>query len=67
MVWWRAAAGEQFPSEDVKEQVVFTSFFERGFNLPAGLLPRAAVLLRFGVGTPRSQLHFHSINLHSLV
>jgi hypothetical protein len=35
-VEWRAAAGEQFPSEDVKEQVVFTSFFERGFNLPAG-------------------------------
>jgi hypothetical protein len=33
---WRAAAGEEFPSEDVKEQVVFASFFERGFNLPAG-------------------------------
>jgi hypothetical protein len=27
---------EQFPSEDVKEQVVFDSFFERGFNLLAG-------------------------------
>jgi hypothetical protein len=35
-VEWRAAAGEQFPSEDVKEQVVFTSFFEHGFNLAAG-------------------------------
>jgi hypothetical protein len=35
-VEWRAAVGEQFPSEDVKEQVVFASFFERGFNLPAG-------------------------------
>jgi hypothetical protein len=35
-VEWRAATREQFPSEDVKEQVVFTSFFERGFNLPAG-------------------------------
>jgi hypothetical protein len=35
-VEWRAAAGEDFPSEDVKEQVVFASFFERGFNLPAG-------------------------------
>jgi hypothetical protein len=35
-VEWRAAAGEDFPSEDVKEQVVFDSFFERGFNLPAG-------------------------------
>jgi hypothetical protein len=34
-VEWRAAAREQFRSEDVKEQVVFTSF-ERGFNLPAG-------------------------------
>jgi hypothetical protein len=35
-VEWRAAAGEDFSSEDVKEQVVFGSFFERGFNLPAG-------------------------------
>jgi hypothetical protein len=35
-VEWRAAAGEQFLSEDVKEQVVFTSFFERDFNLLAG-------------------------------
>jgi hypothetical protein len=35
-VEWRAAAGEEFPSEGVKEQVVFASFFERGFNLPAG-------------------------------
>jgi hypothetical protein len=25
----------EFPSEDVKEQVVFASFFERGFNHPA--------------------------------
>jgi hypothetical protein len=33
--WW-AAAGEQFSSENVKEQVVFASFFERSFNLPAG-------------------------------
>jgi hypothetical protein len=35
-VQWRAATGEEFPSEDVKEQVVFASFFERSFNLPAG-------------------------------
>jgi hypothetical protein len=35
-VEWRAAAGEQFPSEDVKEEVVFASFFERDFNLPVG-------------------------------
>jgi hypothetical protein len=35
-VEWRAAAGEQFTSEDVKDQVVFSSFFERGFNLPVG-------------------------------
>jgi hypothetical protein len=35
-VKWRAAIGEEFSSEDVKEQVVFTSFFECGFNLPAG-------------------------------
>jgi hypothetical protein len=35
-VEWRDVAGEQFPSEEVKEQIVFTSFFERGFNLPVG-------------------------------
>jgi hypothetical protein len=35
-VEWCAATGKEFPSEDVKEQVVFGSFFERGFNLPAG-------------------------------
>jgi hypothetical protein len=35
-VEWRAAAGEQFLSEDVKEQVVFASFFERGFNFSVG-------------------------------
>jgi hypothetical protein len=35
-VEWRAAAREQFPSEDIKEQVVFASFFEHGFNLPVG-------------------------------
>jgi hypothetical protein len=35
-VEWRAAAGEEFPSEDVKEQLVFASFFECGFNLPVG-------------------------------
>jgi hypothetical protein len=32
-VEWRVAAEEEFPSEDVKEKVVFASFFERGFNL----------------------------------
>jgi hypothetical protein len=35
-VEWRAAIGEEFSSEDIKEQVVFASFFERGFNLPVG-------------------------------
>jgi hypothetical protein len=35
-VEWRATAGEQFPTEDVNEQVVFASFFEHGFNLPMG-------------------------------
>jgi hypothetical protein len=35
-VEWMAAAGEQFPSEDIKEQVVLAYFFERSFNLPAG-------------------------------
>jgi hypothetical protein len=35
-VEWKAATGEEFPTEDVKEQVVFASFFKRGFNLPVG-------------------------------
>jgi hypothetical protein len=35
-VEWKAAAGEEFLTEDVKEQVVFVSFFERGFNFPMG-------------------------------
>jgi hypothetical protein len=35
-VEWKAAVGEDFPTEDVKEQVVFASYFERGFNLLAG-------------------------------
>jgi hypothetical protein len=35
-VEWKAAAGEEFPTEDVKEHVVFASFFERGFNIPTG-------------------------------
>jgi hypothetical protein len=34
-VEWKAAVGEDFPTEDVKEQVVFSSYFERGFNLLA--------------------------------
>jgi hypothetical protein len=33
-VEWKAPTGESFPTEDVKEQVVFGSFFERGFNIP---------------------------------
>jgi hypothetical protein len=35
-VEWSAPTGDAFPTEDVKEQVVFGSFFERGFNIPAG-------------------------------
>jgi hypothetical protein len=31
-VEWKAAVGEEFPTEDVKEQVVFASYFECGFN-----------------------------------
>jgi hypothetical protein len=35
-VEWKVAVGEELPTEDVKEQVVFASFFECGFNLPMG-------------------------------
>jgi hypothetical protein len=58
---WKAAAGEEFPTEDVKEQVVFTSFFERGFNLPVGdFFPWLVVLLQARVGTSCPQLHYCS-------
>jgi hypothetical protein len=33
-VEWKAVVGEEFPTEDVKELVVFA--LERSFNLPAG-------------------------------
>jgi hypothetical protein len=33
---WKAPTGQRFPTEDDKEQVIFISFFEHGFNVPAG-------------------------------
>jgi hypothetical protein len=64
-VEWRAAAGEDFPSEDVKEQVIFASFFERDFNLLAGdFFHGLLLLLQAGVGTPCPQLHHCSFDLH---
>jgi hypothetical protein len=36
-VEWKAAAREEFPTEDVKEHVVFASFFEHSFNLLLGI------------------------------
>jgi hypothetical protein len=35
-VEWKVPTGEAFPTEDDKEQVVFASFFEQRFNIPAG-------------------------------
>jgi hypothetical protein len=35
-VEWKAPIGEVFPTNDDKEQVVFTSLLERGFNVLAG-------------------------------
>jgi hypothetical protein len=32
----KAAVGEEFKTEDMKEQVIFSSYFERGCNLPMG-------------------------------
>jgi hypothetical protein len=62
-VEWKAATRGEFPTEDVKEQVVFMLFFERGFILPVWL----AVLLQAGVGTPCPQLHHCSFDLHSFL
>ena len=33
---WRCCYGEEFPSEDTNQTVVFKSFYEKGFALPAG-------------------------------
>jgi hypothetical protein len=35
-VEWKAPAGKVFPTEDDKEPIVFSSFFECGFNVPTG-------------------------------
>jgi hypothetical protein len=35
-VEWKAAVGEEFPTKDVKEQVVFALYFKHRFNLPMG-------------------------------
>ena len=34
---WRCCYGEEFPSEDTNQAVVFKSFYEKGFALPAGV------------------------------
>jgi hypothetical protein len=36
-VEWKAAVGDEFPTEEMKEQVVFVLYFERGFNLPVAI------------------------------
>ena len=33
---WRCCYGEEFPSKDTDQTVVFKSFYEKGFALPAG-------------------------------
>ena len=33
---WRCCYGEEFPSEDTNQTVVFKSFYEKGFALPTG-------------------------------
>jgi hypothetical protein len=35
MLQWRPTAGEGIPTPNTKEIVVFSSFFQRGFILPA--------------------------------
>jgi hypothetical protein len=35
-VEWKAVVREEFPTEDVKEHVIFASYFEHGCNLPVG-------------------------------
>ena len=42
---WRCCYGEEFPSEDTNQAVVFKCFYEKGFALPAGAFFRG--LLHF--------------------
>ena len=42
---WRCCYGEEFQSEDTNQTVVFKSFYEKGFALPAGAFFRG--LLHF--------------------
>ena len=42
---WRCCYGEEFPSEDTNQMVVFKSFYEKSFALPAGAFFRG--LLHF--------------------
>lgn len=50
---WKACYGSQFPTEDTKEVVLFTSFCERGVGIP---------ISKFF----RSVLDFYGIQLHNL-
>ena len=43
--WWKCGLGEEFPTEDRTKLVVFESFYEKGFALPAGAFFRG--LLHF--------------------
>jgi hypothetical protein len=50
MLQWRPTTGEDIPTPNTKEIVVFSSFFQRGFGLPAcdflgGLLGRYKIEL----------------------
>ena len=53
-VEWKATASESFPSEDDKDQIVFASYFERGFNILTG-------------DSFRGLLHYYRLELVHLV
>jgi hypothetical protein len=42
---WKCCFGKEFPTEDTTETVVFRSFYDKGFALPAGAFFRG--LLHF--------------------
>ena len=47
---WKCCYGEDFPTEDRTEMVVFRSFYEKGFALPAGaFFPRLLFYYRLEV------------------
>jgi hypothetical protein len=57
---WKGCYGLEFPSEDRTETIVFRSFYEKGFGLPAGTFFRG-LLHYYGLAA----IHLKPNSIHS--